>query len=92
MVVFPLPVNQNEAATSGTTWPTLEGELTHDVTWLQWHGNANICGMAFEDDFTSNVAINKDIVPIQRLSRSKACEKVELIAKYIGIWAWTSQT
>ena len=37
--------------------------------------------MAFENDFTSNVAINKDIVPMQCLLRSKACAKAELIAE-----------
>ena len=48
------------------------GKSTNDVTWPSLHGNANNYGMAFENDFTSNVTINKDIVPVQRLSRSKA--------------------
>ena len=37
--------------------------------------------MVFEDNFTSNVVINKDIVSMQRLSRSKARAEAELIAK-----------
>ena len=44
-------------------------------------GNASNCGMTFEVDFTSNVVINKDIVPMQHLSRSKAHVETEIIAK-----------
>ena len=67
--------------TSGTVWPVMEGKSTHDVTWPSLHRNANNCKMAFEDDFTSNMAINLDIVPMRRLSRSKARAEVELIAE-----------
>ena len=37
--------------------------------------------MAFEDNFRSNMAINKDIIPMQHLSRSKACAKAKLVAE-----------
>ena len=37
--------------------------------------------MAFEDDFMFNKAINEDIVPMQRVSRSKAHAEAKLIAK-----------
>ena len=62
MIVFPSAVDHNEVVTGGTAWPVVEGESTHDVTWLSLHGNANNSGIAFKDDFTYNVAINKDIV------------------------------
>ena len=65
MVAFLSAIDRNEVVTSGATWSVVEGESTHDVTWPSLHGNANNCGMAFENDFTSNVAINKDIVPMQ---------------------------
>ena len=81
MVVFPSAVNLKEMVTGGVAQPAVEGESTHDVTWPSLYGNANNCRMAFEDEFTSNVAVNKDIIPMQRLSRSKARAKAELIAK-----------
>ena len=64
MVTFPSPIDRNEAMTGGAAWLAMEGESTYDVTWLSWHGNVNNCGMTFEDDFMSNMAINKDIVPM----------------------------
>ena len=48
----------------GAVWPAVESELTHDVTWPSLHGNANNCEMAFNNDLKSNMAINKDIVPM----------------------------
>ena len=39
------------------------------------------CGMAFEDDLKFNMVINKDIAPMQCLSRSKARMEVDLITK-----------
>ena len=65
----------------GAAWPAMDGEWAHDVIWLLLYRNANNCGMAFEDDFTSNVAINKNIVPMQHLLRSKARAEAELIAE-----------
>ena len=47
---------------------------------------------AFEDDFMSNMTINKNIVPMQHWLRSKTCAKVELLLRYARIWAWTSWT
>ena len=64
----------------GDAWSVVEGESIHDVTWSSLHGNANNCEMAFEDDFTSNVTINKVIAPMQCLSRSRVHGKAELIA------------
>ena len=93
MVAFPSAFERNEVVTGGVAQPAVEGELTHDVTWPLLHRNANNCGMAFEDDFMSNVAINKDIVPMQCLSRSKAHAKAELIVKVrkdLDL-VWTSQ-
>ena len=81
MVAFPSAFDRNEVVISSVAWPVVEGELTDDLIWPTLHGNANNCGMAFEDDFMSNVAINKDIVPMQCLSRSKAHAKAELIVK-----------
>ena len=68
-------------STDGVAWTEVEDELTHDVTWPLLHGSANNYGMAFEDDFMTNVAINKDIVPMQHLSRSKALVEAELMAE-----------
>ena len=65
--------------TGGTAWPVVEVESTYDVTWPSLYGNTNNCGMTFENDFTSNIAINKDIVPIQHLLKSKACAEANLI-------------
>ena len=76
--------------TGDVAWPVVEGESTHDVTWPLLHGNASNYRMAFKDDFTSNVTINKDVVLMQHLSRSKTCVEVELLLRYAGIWAWTS--
>ena len=78
---IPSAVDQNEAVTSGATWPAVEGKSTHDFAQPSLYGNANNCGMAFEDDFMSNVAINKDMVPLQHLSKSKARAEAELIAE-----------
>ena len=92
MVAFPLAINQNEAVTGGTAWPLVEGESTHVVTWPLLHGNANNCGMAFEDNFMSNMTINKDIVPMQHLSMNKTCVEAKLLLRYARIWARTSWT
>ena len=78
---FSLAVNQNEVVTGGVGWPAVGGESTHNVTWLSLDRNDNNCGMTFENDFTSNVTINKDIIPMQRSLRSKARAEAELIAK-----------
>ena len=64
MVELPLAINQDEVVIGGATWPIVEGESTHDVTWPSLNGNGNNCRMAFEDEFTSNVAVNKDIIPM----------------------------
>ena len=67
--------------TNDVAWSAMEGESIHVVTWPSLHGNANNCRMVFDNDFTSDVAINKNIVPMQHLSRSKAHAKTELIAE-----------
>ena len=90
MVAFHSTVYRNEAVTSRARWPVVEGESTHAVTWPLLHGNANNYEMVFKDDFMSNVIINKDIVPMQHLSRSKTCAKAESLLRYVGIWAWMS--
>ena len=59
----------------------MKDESTHDITWPSLHRNANNCGMTFEDNLTSNVAINKDLIPMQQLLRSKARTEAELIAE-----------
>ena len=65
MVAFPSVVNWNEAMAGGVAWAAVEGESTCDATWPSLHENANNCEMTFEDNFMSNMAINKDIVPMQ---------------------------
>ena len=65
MVVFPSAVDQKEMVTGGVAWSDVEGESTYDVTWPSLHGNINNCGMAFKDDLMSNVAIDKDNIPMQ---------------------------
>ena len=64
MVTSPLVVDRDEAVIGGAAWSTVEGEPMRllDSRCL---GMPIIMGW-FADDFTSNVAINKNIIPIQR--------------------------
>ena len=81
MVVLPLAIDRNKAVIGGAVWLAVEGESIHNITWPLLDGNANNCGMTFKDNFTSNVAINNDIVLMQYMLRSKARAEAELIAE-----------